>query len=252
MKVMSVTTPSLYFLREFADTILQYDMLTTPITTPRFHSRVLTLLSSHLSNLQLPTYDSSRTLASSHNTNPLTIPPLSPDDSPLTPNESINQLVAVTSSWIDLCSQDPLIADISRQILTLEIAYAAFCGVSFVIIPGPRLQHGSLHAEGLMYYARAIQDILSVGPYIQIHIWLQMVDNPDVVADEMGDLAPFARAEFLGYVEDGRPSKVDLFGTWDAWDVVRKICKYHSRLFVGKNKNVSPYVPHYPCLNLTN
>ena len=189
MKVMSVTTPSLYFLREFADTILQYDMLTTPITTPRFHSRVLTLLSSHLSNLQLPTYDSSRTLASSHNTNPLTIPPLSPDDSPLTPNESINQLVAVTSSWIDLCSQDPLIADISRQILTLEIAYAAFCGVSFVIIPGPRLQHGSLHAEGLMYYARAIQDILSVGPYIQIHIWLQMVDNPDVVADEMGDLA---------------------------------------------------------------
>jgi len=212
-------------------------MLTTPITTPHFHSRVLALLSSHLSNLQPPTYGSSRTLASSHNTSPLTIPPLSPGDSPLTPNESINQLVAVSSSWVDLCSPDPLIADISRQILTLEIAYAAFCGISFVIIPGPRLHHGSLHVEGLMYYARAVHEILSVGPYIQIHIWLRMVDNPDVDADEMGDLAPFARAEFLGDMEAERPSKVDLFGTWDAWDVIRRICKYHSRLFVGKNKN---------------
>src|SRR5438034_11778787 len=115
--------------------MIQYDMVTTPITTPHFHSRVLTLLSSHLSKLQPPTFDRSRTLASSHNTSPLIIPPLSPGDSPLTPDESISHLVAVSSSWIDLCSPDPLIADVSRQVLMLEIAYAAFCGVSFAIIP---------------------------------------------------------------------------------------------------------------------
>jgi protein arginine N-methyltransferase 5 len=128
----------------------------------------------------------------------------------------------------------------------LEIAYAAFCGVSFAIIPGPRLHHGSLHAEGLMYYARAVQEILSVGPYIQIHIWLRMVDNPEFETDEIGDLAPFARAEFLGDLEDEWPSKVDLFGTWDAWDVIRKTCKYNSRLFVGKNVNIYLHVALSP------
>lgn len=166
----------------------------------------------------------------------MTVPPLSPEDTFLTPNESTSQLVGVTSPWIDLCSPDPLIADISRQVLNLEIAYTAFCGVSFVIIPGPRLHHGNVHGEGLMYYARAVQDILNIGLYIQVHIWFGMVDIPDLETNNVGDLAPFARADYL-IVGNYSPTKVDLFGTWEAWDVIRKVCKYHSRLFVGKNKN---------------
>ncbi|KKZ63968.1 protein arginine N-methyltransferase 5 [[Emmonsia] crescens] len=206
-----------------------YDLLTTPITTPLFHSRVLTLLSTHLSDSRPPVYDATLTLGTSHNTRPVTIPPLSPEDSFLTPNEYTNQLVGVTSSWIDLCSPDPLIADISRQVLSLEIAYAAFCGVSFVIIPGPRLHHGNVHGEGLMYYARAVQDILNVGLYIQVHIWFNMVDHLDLETNDVGDLAPFARAEYLTARDESAPT-MDLFGTWEAWDIIRKVCKYHSRL----------------------
>ncbi|KAK2737220.1 methyltransferase protein [Onygenales sp. PD_40] len=231
-----------------------YDLLTTPITTPLFHSRVLALLSTHLSSAQQPVYDATRTLETSHNTNPLTIPPLAPEDTFLTPNESTSQLIAITSSWIDLCSPDPLIADISRQILGLEIAYAAFCGVSFVIIPGPRLHHGNQHGEGLMYYARAVQEVLGIGLYIQIHIWFNMIDNPDLETDGIGDLAPFARAEYLGGLEEQVASKIDLFGTWEAWDVIRKMCKYPSRLLVGKNQRrlfIMPCYPLYSPLRMT-
>lgn len=209
-------------------------MLTTPITTPHFHSRVLKLLSSHLSNIGAPVQDAVGTLGSSQNTQVLTVSPLSAMDTHLTPHESTSQLVGMTSSWIDICSPDPLIADISRQILILEVAYAAFCGISYLIIPGPRLHHGALHGDGVMYYARAIQEAIEVGPYIQIHIWLRMIDHPDLETHEIGDLAPFAREQYLSSQEI--LPDADQFGTWDAWDVVRTICKYHVRLMIGKNR----------------
>ncbi|KAJ5782958.1 hypothetical protein N7457_004732 [Penicillium paradoxum] len=209
-----------------------YDMMTVPITTSHFHSRVLGLLSSYLANLQSPTYDPVGTMATTQNIRPLVVPSLSKADSYLTPNDATSQLVGVTSSWIDLCSPDPLIADLSRQVLMLEVAYAAFCGIGYLLIPGPKLHHGALHSEGVIYYARAIQDALNLGPYIQFHIWQPMVDNPELELDTMGDLAPLARAEFLEPSEESS-LKIDPFGTWEAWDSIRKTCKYHTRLLVA-------------------
>ncbi|KAL4887505.1 PRMT5 arginine-N-methyltransferase-domain-containing protein [Aspergillus karnatakaensis] len=209
-----------------------YDMLTTPITTSHFQSRVLSLLSSHLSKIQAVSHSDPGTLNTTENVRPLVVPQLGPSDTHLTPNEAMSQLVGVTSSWIDLCSPDPLIADISRQVFMLEVAYAAFCGIGYLLIPGPKLHHGGMHSDGVIYYARAIQDAISLGPYIQYHIWLNMVDNHDLDSDEMGDLAPLAREEFLD--RHGALSlEVDLFGTWDAWDAIRRTCKYHARLFVA-------------------
>lgn len=220
-------------------------MVTSPITSQHFHSRVLGLLSSHLSNAQGVTFDSTGTLGTSENAQPLVIPPLGPADTDLTPNESMTQLVGVTSSWIDLCSPDPLIADVSRQVLMLEVAYAAFCGIGYVLIPGPKLHHRSMHSDGLVYYARAINDAINVAPYLQFHIWLRTIDSPELEVDEMGDLAPFARLEFLEDWDDGYTPKADPFGTWDAWDTIRRTCKYHSRLFVGKNALSS--CSRFPC-----
>ncbi|KAF7588045.1 methyltransferase protein [Aspergillus hancockii] len=210
-----------------------YDMLTAPITTPHFRSRVLGLLSSHLSNAQAVSADANGTLGTTQNTRPLVIPPLAPSDTHMTPNEAMNQVVGVTSSWIDLCSPDPLITDISRQVLMLEVAYAAFSGVGYLLIPGPKLHHRGMHSEGLVSYARAIQDAINLGPYIQFHIWLRAVDNPDLEVDEVGDLAPLAREEFLGTLDEGQLPKEDPYGTWEAWDTIRRTCKYHSRLFVA-------------------
>ncbi|KAI5306487.1 DEAH-box ATP-dependent RNA helicase prp43 [Ascosphaera pollenicola] len=196
-----------------------YDLVTAPVTTSAFQSKVLGLLSSHLSNSKEPKKDALKTLETSANYAPLTIPPLSPEDSDLTPNEATTQIIGVVSKWIDLCSPDPLIADVSRQVLDLEVAYAAFCGIPFLILPAPKLHHAGAHAEGVMYYARAVKEALENAPYMQLHVSLEMIDNPAWESTEMGDLSPFARAQ---YTTTGNPSEIDLFGTWEVWDTIRR------------------------------
>ncbi|KIV87234.1 hypothetical protein PV11_02792 [Exophiala sideris] len=206
-----------------------YDMVTTPITTPHFHSRVLTLLSSSLSRTGV---DSGQDITQSRNASPIMIPPLVPADTPLTPNESISQTIGVTSSWIDLSSPDPIIADVSRQVLRLELAYAAFCGLTYVLIPGPRLRGQGAVDTQVAQYARAILDGISQGPYMQLYIWLPMIDHLDDQEDQMGDLAPFAREQYLDS-DESETKRLDVFGSWQAWDMIRSICKYPSRLCVA-------------------
>ncbi|KAJ9648145.1 hypothetical protein H2199_001923 [Coniosporium tulheliwenetii] len=148
-----------------------YDMLTTPITTSHFHSRVLTLLSSYQAEIEAGTPGSDLPM-------------------PL--------LLAVTSPWIDLASPDPVIASLSLQVFNQEIAYAAFCGVGNVIIQGPSL-HSIYSGQGLPQYARAIQEALDVGPYLNLQVLLPMTGDPswDDSSAVMGHLGPFARSEYL-------------------------------------------------------
>ncbi|KAL9576052.1 MAG: hypothetical protein Q9212_007426, partial [Teloschistes hypoglaucus] len=200
----------------------KYDMLTSPITTPLFQSRVLALLSNHLSDVKNRTEDLTALPK---------IAPLSAADTPLTPGEVIQQLVGVASPWIDLSSPDPVVFDISRQVLELEVQYAAFCGLGNVIVPGPRLQYGGAHGEGITQYAFAIQDALALSNFTQLLIHLPMMYHPDQDNEDVeGSLVPFARPE---YAEEGIKAKYDFLGTWDAWQVIRSICKYHFRLFVA-------------------
>jgi protein arginine N-methyltransferase 5 len=220
-------------------------MLTSPITTSSFHSRVLTLLSSHLSELSL--IESDKSANNSIPPAPI-IPPLTPVDTPLTPGNIVSQLIAVSSPWIDLCSPDPVISNISRQVLNIEIAYASFCGVGNIIIPGPRpYTSGTSDSNGLVQYARAIQEALSIGSYVQMAIHIPMCGQ-DEVRDMTGDLLPFAR--------ESKPSgaakadkEIDSFETWDAWNLIRGLCKYNSRLSVGKRPYLSN-LPIFACLHI--
>ena len=51
--------------------------------------------------------------------------------------------------------------------------------------------------------------------------------------DMTGDLLPFARNYDSN--EKAKSSKeVDLYENWDAWNLIRSVCKYNSRLSVGK------------------
>jgi protein arginine N-methyltransferase 5 len=210
-------------------------MLTSPITTPYFHSRVLALLSSHLALVEAAEDPSNKFTPPA----PI-IPPLSPVDTPLTPGDTVSQLIAYSSPWIDLCSTDPLIASISRQVLNIEIAYASFCGVGNIIIPGPRTYGGdSTDSYGLTQYARAIQEALTIGSYIQMAIHLPMYGQ-DESKDTTGDLLPFAR-DYNSTGKAKASKDVDLYETWDAWNLIRSVCKYNSRLSVGKN--IQPSVP---------
>jgi type II protein arginine methyltransferase len=210
-------------------------MVTSPITTQLFHSRVLALLSSAQSHATRAADGDAQTKSSApDNCLQITVPPLTPVDTDLSPDESMSQIVAVTSSWIDLCSPDPSVAEVSKQVLMLEIAFAAFCGISYLLIPGPRLRRHSALQTGLMPYARAIQKALAIGSYMQIKIWFPMIDHPENELARMGDLAPFARPDYLEDDVDEGTLPLDLYGTWDAWNVIRSFCKYHTRLCVGK------------------
>jgi protein arginine N-methyltransferase 5 len=204
-------------------------MITCPITTDHFHSRVLSLLSASLAQPE----NSNQTPFSAGNFSSISISQLSPLDTPLTPDQSTSQIIATTSPWIDLGSPDPIIADLSRQILKLELTYAAFCGITYVLIAAPRSHQSAPSDSGLVQYARTILDALQHGPYMQIHIWLPMIEHVENVEDLVGDLAPFARQEYQR--EEGYDARrLDIFGTWAAWNVIRSMCKYHSRLCVGK------------------
>lgn len=193
-----------------------------------------------------------------------TISSLTSVDTPLAPGEMINRLIGVVSPWIDLCSPDPIVYQISRQVLELEVAFAAFCGIGNIILPSPRLHHGKLHGEGITQYAYAIQNALEIAKFMQFSILLPMMDEPvqDRGEDET-NLSGRARGKYMGLSEDHghqrtsieesmedenganlsrprkKPVKVDFFGTWDAWNIIRTLCKYHTRLLVGKNGSAS-------------
>lgn len=193
-----------------------YDMLTAPITTSHFRDRVLSLFEDNDADVS-----------------PV-VSPLTKEDSNLAPGELTSQLLAMASPWIDLSSPDPLVYSVSRQVLNLEIAFASFCGVANVIIPGPKLHHGNVHGDGVAQYAYTIQEILEIGLYHQVHIRLSMSDDPAVDRlEQIKTLSMYARPEFEGQGRERHKTRSDAFGTWDAWNVVRSICKYNARLFVA-------------------
>jgi type II protein arginine methyltransferase len=206
-------------------------LITSPITTPHFHSRVLTLLSASLSS------HASEDITQTKNASPVTIPPLNPVDTPLTPDDFITQLIGVTSPWIDLGSPDPVIADVSRQVFQLELAYAAFCGITYALIPGPRLRGQGVSDSGIVQYARALFDALAQAPYMQLYVWMPMIDHSEEQTEQMGDLAPFARQQYLDLTE-AESKRLDVFGAWEAWNMIRSICKYPSRLCVGEHNTL--------------
>jgi protein arginine N-methyltransferase 5 len=192
-------------------------MLTSPITNDHFHTRVLSLLNSY-----------TQSLSESSKAQPLPlIPALDHPDTPLGPNDTISQLVTFTSSWVDLSSPDPVIAHISRQVFHLEIAYAAFCGATTVVVPGPRLEHGQ---NGVSQFARAIKEALATGSYVNMHVQLPMDGSKSTTPDDLGDLARFALSES----ETSDHSKtLNAWSSWEAWNTIRTICKYNNRLSVA-------------------
>lgn len=192
-------------------------MLTAPLTTPQFRDRVFNLFQ-----------DIDPETA-------LTVSPLTKDDTDFAPGELTSQLLAVASPWIDLCSPDPLVYNVSRQVLHLEVAYAAFCGVSNIIIPGPNLHSGRLHGDGVAQYAYTIQEILEIGSYHQVLIRLSMTDELDRSPPQNeSSLSSFAGPMYIEPPKDEYTAKPDTFGTWDAWNIIRSLCKYNHRVFVGK------------------
>jgi type II protein arginine methyltransferase len=196
-------------------------MITAPITTDSYHLKIQRSLqnqqeASIAAGLELP-----------H------IPALDPDDTQLSPNDSVGHIFALTSPWIALCSLDERSYDISLQVFLQEIAFAAFCGVVNVLVPGPRTYPGLGLNESLSRYARAIKEALNTGPYLQIMILLPMQGQSD--EESLANLkisTALSDRSVSGY-DDPEALAAEPWDVWDAWNFVRTICKFNSRLSVG-------------------
>ena len=195
-------------------------MLTAPLTTSRFRDRVFDLFTNP---------DAETTPTVSH---------LTKEDTDFGPGELTSQVLAVASPWIDLCSPDPLVYNISRQVLNLEVSYAAFCGVANIIIPGPSIHGGIIQGDGVAQYAYAVQEILEVGLYHSVLIRMPMSDGSSrSQLHREQSLASYTRSIFVENFQDDIRLESDPFGMWDAWNITRSVCKYNNRLFVGKIKH---------------
>jgi len=226
-------------------------MITAPITNSRFHSQVLNVLNNYVQALE-ETETPLHSLSGQEQVPawPL-LSSLTPQDTLLGPDETTSQIIFTTSTWIDLASPDPLIADISRQVLALEVAYASFCGATNIMIQGPSILSNS--EDGLTKYAHAIQEALGLGAYLQIHIRLPIATSDGINLDpDVGNLTAFARDEYvddLGEEDEDITKEIDEFATWDVWNSIRSMCKYNARLSVGKNDNKSYAHRHQVALN---
>ncbi|KXS97296.1 hypothetical protein AC578_4583, partial [Pseudocercospora eumusae] len=199
-----------------------YDLLTAPLTTAHFHSRVLATLEQHVQQLKA---------SSNAGHVPLpTLSPLLPDDTDLTPEDSNSALIGVVSPWIDLGSPDPLVAHVSRQVFNLELAYAAFCGLSNVLV------HGPLEGSDVVQYSRAVLEALSLGPYLQLQTLLPISGELELEGADGAHLAELAREQYAAQVsddEDETSDEPDQFESWEKWNTIRTICGYSSKLTVA-------------------
>lgn len=141
----------------------------------------------------------------------------------------MGNVLAYSSPWIDLASSNPIIASISRQALNHEVAFANWCGVRSVVIPGPRQDEDG---RAVSQFARAIQEVFSVASRVNIIIHMPMYREPGL--EEKADLLS---AELEGpkavATPDKKTDEIDLFGAWDTWHTIRSVCDYSTRLYVG-------------------
>lgn len=122
----------------------------------------------------------------------------------IAPGNSVNSAIAFASPWIEIDSSDPLVAHVSKQCLDIELAYAAFCGFSQVVLPGPK------SPESIAEYSQAVHQALGHSAYVQLLIQIP---------------AHYSSSNELS--------------AWDTWNSIRTVCKYSSQLGVGMlNKSI--------------
>ncbi|GJD01565.1 arginine N-methyltransferase skb1 [Colletotrichum higginsianum] len=92
---------------------------------------------------------------------------------------ALTTYIAYASPWIDLASTDPVVASVSRQVLNLEIAYANFCGVRSIIVPGPRRDASRDGGnQGIAQYGRAVLEAMNIASRLNFIIHVPMYREP--------------------------------------------------------------------------
>lgn len=207
---------------------LQVNFVTTSVTNSHFRNRVFQLTSDYLSKVPENAEDGESS-ASIPMAEPI-VSPLTAADTTLSPSPAVSTYTAYISPWIDLCSLNPVITGISRQVLNMEVDYASFCGIRTVILPAPSRDASQAGGnQALAQYARAVLEALSIGSYMSFSIHMPMCQElvPENEPPTLFHLHPHPR------IKRKRRDMANIFSTWDTWNQIRSFCRYHARLFVG-------------------
>jgi len=200
--------------------------VTAPVTNQHFHQKVVDLYKRHLQERE--EWVEKRGLTPAQRANQSlpgpVVPTLTNKDTSLFPNNYGASTVAYSSPWIDLCSPDPIVSSISRQVLNIEIAYANFCGARGIIIPGPRQDESG---KGVNLYARAIQEAFRVAPRVNLIIHMPMYREPGLEEKTETLSSIFGKSN---HVDDNAAKEIDIFTSWDSWHTIRSVCEYSTRL----------------------
>ncbi|KAK9455537.1 PRMT5 arginine-N-methyltransferase-domain-containing protein [Dipodascopsis uninucleata] len=166
-----------------------YDIVMTPITTPEYRSKVTELIEQ-----------------ADYNKFPYVAPPNLTEVSFAPNTASMQHIYGISSNWLELDSADDRVASISAQVLHNEVSYAAFCGLGYVIVPGPRRR------TNVAQYSQAINSVLNAIPYVNICIHLPMTEEHRDENEEV--------------------QSTDL-SIWEIWNSIRTLCDYPSRLSIS-------------------
>ena len=202
---------------------LGYAFLTTPITTKHFHARVISQLTTHQETLGA-TFDQDADTDEGEPTP--SISPLTSLDTDLQPGTYNTMLVGVVSPWIDVASPDPIVAHVSRQVLHMELAYAAFCGIVNVVMYGP------VSPSTVTQFSQAVREALGVGPFIHLQILLPMSGELEQDYGDASHLCELAREQYVDESDDTEDE--DGLSVWDSWNAIRTVCRYSPHLSIGK------------------
>lgn len=197
-----------------------------PITTSTFKDKVSTLLQFRRSD------------RGSREASILLLPPFRPEDVYLTPEIGPRSSLAISSFWIDICSSDPLIAEISELVLLQELSFAAFCGAQHVLVRSPCFESGPRCIGQLERFSKVVQKALRIDSSFVISITVSVPHGPDEGIFPLRSLVTLrsetqknARTISVAHHSE----KIEWEEPWRAWDEIRSFCQYNSRLVVGRH-----------------
>lgn len=141
----------------------------------------------------------------------LSVPPLELDDILLLPGPHLQKVIALAAPWAELDSKNPSVAALSVQALIQEVMYAVYCGVVYIVLPGPKRR------TNVEQYASAVAQILATAPpRVQLMVNLPFAED-DYVSSRTGIHVPPA----------------DHLSIWDVWNTIRTITNYPPNLSVA-------------------
>lgn len=141
----------------------------------------------------------------------LLVPPLDPEDALLVPGPHLRNVVAITAPWVELDSNNPRIAALAVHVLIHEITYAVYCGITKLIVQGPKRR------TNLDQYSRAMAQVLTaVPPHVSVLLSLS-----------------FAEDDYISSRYNARLPQVDPLTIWDVWNTIRTANNYPPNLFVA-------------------